>query len=178
MARGNVCTHGEYEGVFYIPNDYLQVFKRNDPDDPYGECEQETRLLHDISSEELKPEEWLFDDEGSANEEEDVLECFMSDFVRRYPSFERVKQETWLDGTRRILLESALFYVVVEDNEWSLAIELVQKDEGYGSLVGLQGQHFERYLDGMKRALLERVPRIGLYAGAWTSGSLTKEELT
>ena len=178
MARGNVRIRGEYEGVFYIPNDYLQVFKRNDPDDPYEEGEQETRLLRDVGSEELKSGEWHFDDEGSAYEEEDVLDCFMLDFVRRYPSFERVKQEMWLGGTRRILLESALFYVVVEDNEWSLAIELVQKDEGYGSLVGLQGRHFERYLDGIKRALLERVPSIGLYAGAWTSGFLTKEELT
>lgn len=29
MGRGNVCTTGPYEGVFYIDNDDLLVYRRN-----------------------------------------------------------------------------------------------------------------------------------------------------
>ena len=31
MGRGNVCTTGPYEGVFYIGNGYLRVYRRDDP---------------------------------------------------------------------------------------------------------------------------------------------------
>ena len=68
-------------------------------------------------------------------------------------------------------MESGLFYIAVEDNQWSLAIELIQKEAPYDDhLSGLQGLHFRRYLDGMKTCLLERLPSIGIRTGAWTSG--------
>ena len=31
MGRGNVCVTGSYEGLFYIDNDDLRVYRRNDP---------------------------------------------------------------------------------------------------------------------------------------------------
>lgn len=33
-----------------------------------------------------------------------------------------------------------------------------------------------QYLEGMKKCLLNRLPSIGIYTGAWTSGRITKEE--
>ena len=86
------------------------------------------------------------------------------------------KWDTWLDGTRRVLLENRLFYICVEDNEWSLAIELIQRDDDYGQLAGLQKRHYAHYLECMKKALLSRLPSIGIYTGAWTSRTITREE--
>lgn len=31
MGRCNVCVTGPYEGLFYIDNDDLRVYRRNDP---------------------------------------------------------------------------------------------------------------------------------------------------
>ena len=39
-----------------------------------------------------------------------------------------------------------------------------------------RGTKYKRYLECMKTALLARLPEIGTYAGAWTSGTITREE--
>lgn len=86
----------------------------------------------------------------------------------------------WVGNERRVILENELFYICVEDNEWSLAVELVQKD-GYSDcqsawLAGLQKRRYREYLDSMKKALLARLPSIGVRTGPWTHGTITREE--
>ena len=174
MGCGNVCTTGSYEGLFYIYNNDLRVYRRNDP---YAK-DEETRLQCDLNLEDLSGDEWLFDEIGSSNEEEDVLECFCEELRKIYPSFRPPidKWDTWRDGTRRVLLENRLFYICVEDNEWSLAVELIQRDDDYRQLAGLQEWHYTHYLKGMEKALLSRLTKIGTYAGPWTHGTLAKKE--
>ena len=177
MGRCNVCVTGPYEGLFYIDNDDLRVYRRNDP---YAK-EEETGLQRDLSCEDLSGDEWLLDEIGSSYEEADVLECFCNEMRKLCPSFEPAASDNvWLGVERRVLLENNLFYICVEDNEWSLAVELVQKDS-YSDcenawLSGLQRTKYKRYLERMKTALLTRLPSIGTYAGAWTSGRITREE--
>lgn len=179
MGRGNVRVTGLYEGLFYIYNDDLQVYRRNDIEADYPE----TALARDLDYAEITGDEWLFDEEGSMIKTDDVLECFMDDFCQRFPSFERGGNNEWIRngcpmyGARRVLLVNKLFYVAVEDNEWSLAVELVQREDPYCELSGLQKKHYQKYLDGMKKSLLNRLPSIGCYAGAWTSGVITREEV-
>lgn len=176
MGRGNVCTLGKYEGLYYIDNDLIHVYRDSEDmgDGP------ETRLMGDLDYEELTGCRWLYDEEGSMNEEDDILECFMDEFSRMFPSFKRVEPERWLDRSRRAILESKLFFVAVEDNEWSLAVELIQKEEPWGDIwmANLQKRLYEKYLEGMKKALLTRVPSIYSYGGAWTPGKrITREEV-
>ena len=177
MGRGNVCVTGSYEGLFYIDNDDLRVYRRNDP----HAKEEETSLQRDLSYEDLSGDEWLLDEVGSSYEEEDVLECFCAELRKLCPSFQpAANSNAWLGNERRVILENELFYICVEDNEWSLAVELVQKDS-YSDcenawLSGLQRTKYKRYLECMKTALLTRLPEIGTYAGAWTSGRITREE--
>ena len=179
MGRGNVCVTGSCEGVYYIDNDHFHVYRRDDL-----LCEEpDTRLMGDLSYDELTGNEWLYDEWGTGEEEDDILECFISSFTRMFPSFERPMKETWIKNglwgplSRRVILESNLFYIAVEDNEWSLAVELIQKEDPYDDhLGGLQGRHYLKYLEGMKRCLLERLPSIGTCKGAWMSGTITREE--
>ena len=180
MGRGNVSVSGRYEGLYYIDNDHFHVYRRDEPGVEYPE----TQLMGDLSYDELTGIEWLYDEWGTAEEEDDILECFISSFVRMFPSFKRPMKETWIKNgswgplSRRVILESKLFYIAVEDNEWSLAVELLQKEDPYDDhLSGLQGRHYLKYLDGMKRCLLDRLPSIGTYAGAWTSGIINREEV-
>lgn len=177
MGRGNVCVTGPYEGLFYIDNDDLRVYRRNDP---YAR-EEETCLQSELSPDDVAGDEWLLDEIGSSYEEEDVLECFCAELRKLCPSFQpAANSNVWLGNERRVILENELFYICVEDNEWSLAVELVQKD-GYSDcesawMAGLQKRRYREYLDSMKKALLARLPSIGIRTGAWTSGTITREE--
>ena len=180
MGRGNVCVTGSCEGLYYIDNDDFHVYRRADDLSEWPE----TRLMGELDYDELTGSEWVYDEEGTGNEEDDVLECFMADFCQMFPGFERAGTNEWLrngpygDLSRRVILESKLFYVCVEDNEWSLAVELLQKEEPWGLpwMENLQKQLYQKYLDGMKKALLNRLPGVGIRTGAWTSGRIKKEE--
>lgn len=177
MGRGNVHPDGPYEGVLYIDNDDLRVYRKDGP----GTDECEGCIQRELAYEDITGPDWYFDDIGSSYEEADVLECFCNEMRKLCPSFEPAASDNvWLGGERRVLLENNLFYICVEDNEWSLAVELVQKDS-YSDcenawLSGLQRTKYKRYLECMKTALLTRLPEIGTYAGALTSGRITREE--
>ena len=185
MGCGNVCVSGKYEGLYYIDNDDIHVYRR---DDPFAD-EPETTLLKELGSADINTGKWIYDEVGTMEEEGDILECFIDSFNRMFPSFRRTKKDRWIrngwygDFCRRVIMENGLFYIAVEDNEWSLAVELLQKgntyEDGYlsdgGRLEGLQAKHFQRYLDGMKLCLLERLPSIGTRTGPWTSGVIRRD---
>lgn len=180
MGRGNVCVSGPCEGLYYIDNEDFHVYRRADDLSDWPE----TRLMGELDYAELTGGEWLYDEEGTSCEEEDVLECFMADFRQAFPSFVRPAKEVWLTEpgfggcSRLVLLESKLFYICLEDNEWSLAVELIQKEEPWGDvwMENLQKRLYQKYLDGMRKALLNRLPGIGIRTGAWTSGRIKREE--
>lgn len=180
MGRGNVSVSGQHEGLFYIDNDHIHVYRR---DDPY-EDEPETRLMGDLEYSELTGGDWLYDEWGTMEEQGDIEECFVDSFGRMFPSFSRVREEVWIrngaygDLCRRVIMESKLFYIALEDNDWSMAVELIQKEDPYDDhLSGLQARHHQRYLDGMKTCLLERLPSIGIRTSAWTHGVISREDL-
>jgi hypothetical protein len=166
MGRGNVYVTGSYEGLFYIDNDDLQVWRKDGPDGK----EPEIRMMADISLDELVADDWYVDEIESSYKEEDVLRCFCAELRKLCPSFQpAANSNVWLGNERRVILENELFYICVEDNEWSLAVELIQKD-GYSDcqsawLAGLQKRRYRGYLDDMKKALLARLPSIGVRTG-------------
>lgn len=92
MGRGNVCVTGEYEGLYYIDNDHFHVYRRDEPD---SDDEFQSRLLGDLSYEELTSGEWHFDEWETSDEEDDILECFIESFTWMFRSFERPTKETW-----------------------------------------------------------------------------------
>lgn len=177
MGRGNVSVSGEYEGLYYIDNENIHVYRR---DDHLAE-EPETTLLKELGSADISTGSWVYDEYRTIEEEGDIIECFSDSFGRMFPSFSRVWENRWVknglygDLCRRVIMENGLFYIAVEDNEWSLAVELIQKEDPYDNhLAGLQAKHFQRYLDGMKTCLLERLPSIGIRTGPWTSGVIRR----
>ena len=175
MGRGNCCATGPYEGLYYIDNNDIYVYRRDDP----WAGELDTRLLRDLDLSELDGDGWYLDEEGTMCEQDDIEECFMNEFTKRFPSFERVKSSQWLNRNRRVILENKLFYICVEDNQWSVAVELIQKEEPWGQswMENLQARLYQKYLEGIKLCLLERLPGIGTYNGAWMSGWINREDV-
>lgn len=182
MGRGNVCTTGAYEGLYYIDNDDFQVYGRFDWRDELNEV----ALLRDLPAGDLDTDSgWCFDEVGTQEELADIEDCFVDSFTDMYPSFERCEPNKYLRSggpiggdCKRVILENGLFFICMEDNEWSMAVELIQKEDPYDDhLKGLQKRHYEKYLEGIKKALLKRLPSIATRNGAWCSGVIRREDV-
>lgn len=170
MGRGNVCVTGDYEGLYYVDNDYIHSYRRVgcDPE------EENSRLLGELDYSDLSGGDWVFDEwETNANYEW-FLEWFQSSFMKRYRSFS--KCDEWVGWRREshAILENDLFYIAVEDNQWSTAVMLLEKDHPYLSYDGLKAKHHLNYLHGIRECLFEQFDTLGIYGGAWTSGTIRK----
>lgn len=167
MGKGNVCVLGKCEGLYYVDNDFLDVYSR---EDEHGD--KEYRLLKDV---EYDDTEFEYDESESYFNREEFDWQFAELMRARFPSFELV--DKWISRDRKAILENGLFYVVYEDNEWSLAIELIMKEGEYGGeeKVGLQMGLYRKYLKGIEDILLDMHGTVGTYKGAWTSGTITRE---
>ena len=167
MGRGNVCTLGIAEGLYYVDNDFLDVYLPRDFDgenaEDYAISPRDDGFDYDL---------YEYDEVGSYYVRSDFEYELSERLIDRFPSFERV--DKWIGRERRALLENKLFYVVVEDNMWSVAVELIQKEDPYGDLVGLQIGLHERYLEAIKNILLDMHGEVGIYTGAWTSSTIKK----
>lgn len=168
MGRGNVCVTGKYEGLFYVDNEFFQTYTHFD-----GE-ENCSLLLRDLSAEELL--DWEYDEVGSQFELDYIKDTFIENMVKRFKSFCAPDKEYWINNTRKVILENKLFCIAIEDNEWSVAFELLQKEDEYGMgwITSLQRKNYINYLNGMKDSLFECAPELGVYTGPWTSGIITK----
>lgn len=161
MGAGNVCTFGKCEGLFYVDNDFLDVYSKRDEDGEYV-----SSSLRDIVDDGFE-----YDDIESQFNRDDFEYRFTEAMRKRFPSFCTVVDK-WISRSRRAVLENDLFYVVFEDNQWSLAIELIEKDnEEY---TGLRMGLYKKYLDGMQELILDMNGEVGVYAGAWTHGIIKK----
>lgn len=176
MGRGNVCVTGECEGLYYLSYDDTHWYRKENDDGTVEEC-----LLRDLDFQDMCSCDWKYCDILSEYEEEQILQDFMDAFVQRFPSFlkeeEDLKHYVVLSNGAQAIMENNLFWVAIKDNQWSLAIELIQKEDPYDNhLIGLQKRHFQKYLDEIRNILLDIVPEIYGYSGAWTSQRITRND--
>lgn len=163
MGRGNVCTFGKYEGLYYADRDYLDFYVPID-----GEAD-EGKYLEEMEHNDFS--DYEYDEFISRANYEDFISEFISLFCLKFKSFSATGKDYG------VILENNLFEIEVEDNQWSYAVKLIQKEYDYDNhLEGLQKKHHTNYLEGIKNVLLEIFPSIGSYGGAWTSGRITRED--
>ena len=168
MGRGKCCTFGEYEGLWYIDRDLIDVY--------YNEEEDEYSLARDLGYDGLL--KCQYSQSESEYNFEDMLEVIKDRMMAKFKSFRPV--DRWVsDGgmrcDRHAFLESELFFIAVEDNEWSYAIELIQKGPEY--LAGLQKRFYQTYLDAIRDILLDYYGEVSYRRGAWMSGTIRKEDV-
>ena len=168
MGRGNVCVHNPYEGLYYVDNEYLHSYRRIGCDSE-DEC---TVLASELGYPELASGNWAFDEFESRCNYEWMIDWFKSSFKKCFKSFSDCDQ--WISRSELAILENLLFYIVVEDNEWSVAVKLIQKEDGILNLDGLQAKHYQNYLNGIEACLFEQFDVLGTYGGPWTSGRIRK----
>jgi hypothetical protein len=164
MGRGNVCVFGDYEGLYYADRDYLDFYVPID-----GEAD-EGKFLKDMSHNDFS--DYEYDEFLSRMYYEDFISDFVYLMTKKFKSFSETGEEYG------VILQNDLFEIEIEDNQWSYAVKLIQKEDDYDDhLVGLQKKHYQNYLDGMKNVLLELFPSIGCYGCAWTSGRITRKDM-
>ena len=164
MGRGNVCVFGKYEGLYYVDRGYLDYYVPND-----GEA-YEGLFLEEMELDEFAS--YTYSEAISSAYYEDFVNEFIHLFTHRFKSF----MKTGNDYGK--ILENELFEIEIEDNEWSYAVKLIQKECWYDNhLEGLQKKHSGSYLNGIKYTLLDMFPSIGAYSGAWTSRTITREDI-
>ena len=144
MGRGNVCVHGPYEGLYYVDYDYFYYFDVDEDDNEIGERQFDEQYMKD-SIDNFK---YKMLKSGAFNE------C-----------------DRWHHGEIHVILESKLFEIAIVDNDWSYAVMLLQKDD---APVGLQKKHYESYLRKIRDTLFEQFSYLGVYGGAWTSGTIDR----
>ena len=106
-----------------------------------------------------------------------LLQSFKTPCRKKFPSFTPCNK--WTNGGQRAVLQNQLFYVALEDNEWSLAVELIQKEAPWPqSYDGLQHKHYQRYLAGIRDTLFEQFESLGIYTGPWTSKTIHRSDVT
>lgn len=163
MGRGNVCVFGKYEGLYYADRDYLDFYVPID-----GEAD-DGKFLGEID----------YCDFGDYEYDEFLSRIYYEDFVYELTDMliKKFKSFAKTGNDYGVILENELFEIEIEDNEWSYAVKLIQKECWYDNhLEGLQKKHYQNYLDGIKDIMLELFPSIGSYSGAWTSGTITRED--
>lgn len=170
MGRGNVCVRGDFEGLYYIDNENFEV---------YENCKEELfEFAKDLSYEQLVSDDWEFDEFETKMEWEGIEEHIVRRMQERFPSFKSCNERIGgLKNSCRAILENKMFYIALEDNQWSMAVELLEKEDPWDcSYRGLRAKHYQNYLDGLKEVLLEMFEEIGVYGGPWTSGTIRREE--
>ena len=161
MGRGNACVSGEHETLFYIDYDNFINYICDDDGNPTEERD------YDLESQQL-------------NDDLDLLKSLLS---RRLPVLDEPRTDYCYStgkyrkekriGDCRILLESGLFYIGIEDNEWSAAIKLLQKED---VPVAFQAHAFESHKKALQDCLFELYNKLGIYGGPWTHGMIQRPE--
>lgn len=171
MGRGNVCVSGAYEGLWYIDKDCLSLYRDRENEDEYV---YGVELGYDA----LTSGRFEYDEFASQDQYDDMVESLRAEITGRYDSFSVI--DRWVSNhgnrcDRRAILENELFFIALEDNEWSVAVELLQK--GPEELAGLQARHYEGYLETLKKIILDLFGQVSYRNGAWMSGTIRKEEV-
>jgi len=146
MGRGNVRVHGPYEGLYYVNYDNF--------------------VFYEVDEDGNETDNWEFD--------ELYMEYSIDNFKNKMmKSGVFTECDRWYHGDIHVVLESKLFEIALTDNEWSFAVMLLQKKE---APIGLQKKHYKSYLRKIRDALFEQFSQLGVYGGAWTSGTIDRPE--
>lgn len=168
MGKGNTCVFGKYEGLYYVDRDYIDCYISKVADE---NGEYINKLQCDMGY----PEDY-----NNFDYDDILSSIYYNDFIQEFTSMMENKFKSFVStgNDYETIMENSLFEIKVEDNEWSYAVKLIQKEDDYDNhLEGLQKKHYQNYLDGIKSILLELFPSISCYGGAWTHGIITREDL-
>ena len=181
MGKGNIRTHNECEGLYYLDNDFIHIYRKV----ILCDCESVKGFDYDKDPSQATARElykagidycfdgkktgWAYDEYASRLSWDDMVLLVTEAFQKRFKSFRKV--DGWRYG-KHIVLQNELFGLAVADNEWSVAwclLERVDIDDT-GSNRTFMRRHYQTYLEAIKLTLIDIWGEAIGYGGPWISG--------
>ena len=176
MGRGNVATHNECEGLFYLDRDFLDTYVH------VSDRDAEPKTARQLNNADIEYNydgsacDWKYSHMESDDNWKNMIEIVQDSISKRFPSF--YTADEWRDRDAHVILESGLFQIAVVDNEWSAALCLLERTDvdDTGANRTFMRRHCDTYLEAMKQTLIDTWGEAIGYGGAWVHGQkYTKE---
>lgn len=179
MGRGNVCTHNECEGLYYLDKDYIDAYINvtrcncghitGREDDAGYKTAKELSIAGIDYDFDGSNADWAYDEHSSSNNWREMISIVTDALLKRFKSFNRT--DRWRND-KHIVLESELFEIAVADGEWCAAWCLLEREDvdGTDRSRTFMRKHFKSYLEAIKLILINGWGEAIGYGGAWTSG--------
>lgn len=147
-------------GLFYI--DYKDIFIYNKPNDS-----------NFIKQKDINPDElnnYEFNQDASQAHYNNCIDK-ISDYMAN--NFDSMLKTDLREKKKHIIAANQLFQVTLEDNDWSVAVQLLPVKKAN---KGLQKQMYYAFLHGLRNALFEQFDTLYVRNGSWSQIAITKND--
>ena len=178
MGRGNVCTHHECEGLYYLDKDFISVYSkviRCDCGHVVGRDFEQSMTAKELYHADIDYDfdgsstDWAYNSTNTQDNWNEMVDIIKEGFHHRFKSFTDVDK---FRSDYHIILQNEFFEIAVVDGEWCAAWCLLERmdvdDDGRNRT--LMRRHYHTYLEAIKSILIDGWGEAIGYGGAWTSG--------
>lgn len=147
-------------GLFYI--DYKDIFIYNKPNDS-----------NFIKQKDINPDElnnYEFNQDASQAHYNNCIDK-ISDYMAN--NFDSMLKTDLREKKKHIIAANQLFQVTLEDNDWSVAVQLLPIKKAN---KGLQKQMYYAFLHGLRNALFEQFDTLYVRNGSWSQIAITNND--
>lgn len=119
----SICATNEYNRyIVYIDKNNFDVYSFfSEEDEGYSDF----ALARDLTCKQLSSGEWTYFESESEYNKNEFLDSFCKEFCKVFPSFSPPVKDVYIQKAK-VLLRNQLFTLCLEENERTLAIELLQ----------------------------------------------------
>lgn len=161
-AKSNVCVNFD-EAVFFVPTDRIYTYqKKSDPTVIKAAC--------DIPFKELNDYDFMSD---VSQAQYDMFRTALAAAIcKACPSFES-PDNLYLKKGKRVIAQNKVMQIVLEDNGWAIAVELLKKAKAN---EGIYKQTFANVLLNLRNALLAQFSDVYVRDGSYGATTITQAD--
>lgn len=159
----NVSVNPDREALFYVDYSHMDVYVNiNDSND--------VKTNNDPAIAQ-NPDVYRFDDTLTQAR----FDSFKKQFVKKMQDkFKSLKPHDITTKGKHQLLMNDMFIIAFEDNDWSVAVELLENPKSKNP--NLRPNLFPNFQKGMRDILLDLVGEIHIRTGSWSTQKMTKAD--
>lgn len=161
-ARMNISVNYN-EGLFYV--DYHDIYM-------YHEATNPSNVIPESKIPAGQEDKYIYDPDMTQAKYEGFRKKLTDYLTSHFPSMTGVTEDSFQDKAKkkRIIAQNELFAIILEDNIWSIAVELKHLTKAN---KGLQTQMFPSFLEGLRKGLFEQFDTLYVRNGSWSAAPIT-----
>ena len=159
----NVSVNPDREALFYVDYSHMDVYV-NINDSNYVKTNNDPAIAQN-------PDVYRFDDTLTQAR----FDSFKKQFVKKMQDkFKSLKPHDITTKGKHQLLMNDMFIIAFEDNDWSVAVELLENPKSKNP--NLRPNLFPNFQKRMRDILLDLVGEIHIRTGSWSTQKMTKAD--